>query len=181
VGGLAIARLIAGKYSPSGKLPLTFYYNDTVLPEITEYDMTERTYRYFTGKPLYPFGYGLSYTSFRYSDVKLTGVTDEEYEITFTLENTGSMEGIEKVQIYGSYTDSRIVTPRYQLCGLKSVKLAPGESVTETVRVSRWWLRAVLEDGSRVNPDGKTELYVGGHQPDERSCELLGTVERISL
>lgn len=175
VGGLAIARLIAGKYSPSGKLPLTFYRNDTVLPEITDYSMTERTYRYFTGKPLYPFGYGLSYTSFRYSDVMLTGTTDDEYEISFTLENTGSMEGVEKVQVYAFYTDSRTVTPGFQLCGLKPVKLAPGEKITETIRINRYWIKAVDETGTRVEPDGTVKLHIGGHQPDERSCELLGS------
>ena len=175
VGGLAIARLIAGKYSPSGKLPLTFYRNDTVLPEITDYSMTERTYRYFTGIPLYPFGYGLSYTSFRYSDVMLTGTTDDEYEISFTLENTGSMEGVEKVQVYASYTDSRTVTPGFQLCGLKPVKLAPGEKITETIRINRYWIKAVDETGTRVEPDGTVKLHIGGHQPDARSCELLGS------
>ena len=174
MGGLAIARLIAGKYSPSGKLPLTFYYNDTALPEITDYAMTERTYRYFTGKPLYPFGYGLSFTTFRYSDAKITDATDDEYEVTFTLENTGDMEGVEKVQIYASYTDSRTVTPRYQLCGLKPVKLLPGEKTTVSLRINRYWTKAVTDDGSRVDPDGKFELYIGGHQPDERSFELLG-------
>jgi len=174
VGGLAVARLIAGQYSPSGKLPLTFYYNDTVLPEITDYSMTERTYRYFTGKPLYPFGYGLSYTSFCYSDAALTDETADEYEVSFRLENTGDMEGTEKVQIYASYTDSRTVTPRYQLCGLMSVKLNPGESRTLTCRLNRYWIKAVDENGTRLDPDGKLTLYIGGHQPDERSRELLG-------
>jgi len=174
VGGLAAAKLIAGEYSPSGKLPLTFYQNDTELPPMTDYAMTNRTYRYFTGTPLYPFGYGLSYTSFKYTDVKIAGETDDEYEIAFTLENTGAMEGIEKVQIYASYTDSRIVTPIYQLCGLAAAKLGAGEKKTEIVKVNKYWLKAVLADGSRVDPDGKLELYVGGHQPDGRSCELLG-------
>ena len=174
VGGMAAARLIAGKYSPSGKLPLTFYTNDTELPAITDYDMTNRTYRYFTGKPLYPFGYGLSYTSFKYSDVKLLNETCEEYEIAFTLENTGDMEGIEKVQVYASYTDSRTPTPLYQLCGIKSVKLGAGEKISSTIKVNKYWLKAVLEDGSRAEPDGKLELFVGGHQPDKRSSELLG-------
>ena len=174
VGGLAAARLIAGKYSPSGKLPLTFYTNDTELPEYTDYNMTNRTYRFFTGTPNYPFGYGLSYTSFKYSDVKLLNETCEEYEIAFTLENTGDMEGIEKVQVYASYTDSRTPTPLYQLCGIKSVKLGAGEKISSTIKVNKYWLKAVLEDGSRAEPDGKLELFVGGHQPDKRSTELLG-------
>ena len=174
VGGLAAARLIAGMYSPSGKLPITFYANENGLADITEYAMTNRTYRYYTGKPLYPFGYGLSYTSFAYSDVKLLSETDDEYEIGLTLENTGAMDGIEKVQVYASYTDSRTVTPFCQLCGLKAVRLAAGEKVTTTVRVNKYWTKAVLEDGSRVEADGRLEFTVGGHQPDARSRELLG-------
>lgn len=173
VGGLAAARLIAGKYSPSGKLPLTFYYNETVLPPITEYAMTERTYRYFTGKPRYPFGYGLSYTSFEYSDVKLAGETEEEYVLSFTLRNTGSMDGLEKVQVYATYTDSRTPTPLYQLCGVKSLMLRAGEAVTEEIRINKYWTKAVLADGSRVDADGQLVLTLGGHQPDEVSCELL--------
>lgn len=174
VGGLAVARLIAGQYSPSGKLPLTFYHGTDELPAFTDYNMTNRTYRYFTGKPLYPFGYGLSYTSFRYSDVKMVGETADTYEISFTLENIGPMEGIEKTQVYASYTDSRTPTPAYQLCGLQAVKLGAGEKTTATVKVNKYWTSAVLSDGTRVEPDGKLILYVGGHQPDERSRELLG-------
>ena len=174
VGGLAAARLLAGKYSPSGKLPLTFYKNDTVLPEITDYAMEGRTYRYFNGKPLYPFGYGLSYTSFAYDEVKLVEETDEAYEISLKVTNTGSMEGIEKVQVYASYTDSRTPTPLYQLCGLASVKLGAGESAYASVKVDKYWVKAVLADGSRVTPDGEIVLHIGGHQPDEVSCALLG-------
>ncbi len=174
VGGLAAARLLAGKYSPSGKLPLTFYKNDTVLPEITEYAMDGRTYRYFTGTPLYPFGYGLSYTSFAYSDVQLAGETDETYEISCTLTNTGSMEGSEKVQVYASYTDSRTPTPLCQLCGLACVKLGAGESSSVSVKVDKYWVKAVFADGSRAVPDGEIVLHVGGHQPDAVSCALLG-------
>lgn len=174
VGGLAAANLIAGKYSPNGKLPLTFYRGDNQFPEFTDYAMTNRTYRYFTGKPLYPFGYGLSYTKFEYSDVSITSETDDEYEITFTLANPGRMDGVEKVQIYASYTDSRTPTPIFQLCGLKAVRLAAGEKITTALEVNKYWLKAVLDDGWRVDPDGKLELYIGGQQPDEVSRELTG-------
>ncbi len=175
VGGLAAANLIAGKFSPSGRLPLTFYYGDQVLPDFTDYSMTNRTYRYFTGKPLYPFGYGLSFTTFSYDNVRIASETDDEYEIAFTLENSGKMNGVEKVQIYASYTDSRTPTPLFQLCGLKAVELGAGEKAETSIKVNKYWLKAVLEDGTRVEPDGKLELYIGGHQPDELSCELLGS------
>ena len=174
VGGLAVARLIAGQFSPSGKLPLTFYHGSDELPAYTDYSMCNRTYRYFNGTPRYPFGYGLSYTTFHYSAARVTGETDDDYEITFTLKNTGSTEGIEKVQIYASYSDSRVATPHYQLCGLLPVKLGAGETITTTIHVNKYWTKAVLPDGTRTTPDGKITLYVGGHQPDDRSRELLG-------
>jgi len=172
VGGLAAARLIAGQYSPSGRLPVTFYSSIDDLPEYTDYAMAGRTYRYFEKEPLYPFGYGLSYTSFRYADLQLVTETDDTCEISFTLENTGTVTGSEKVQIYASYTDSRTVTPLRQLCGLKTVTLAPGEKSTVSVSVQKYWLKAVLEDGTRVAPDGRIVLTAGGHQPDSRSCAL---------
>ncbi len=174
VGGLAAAQLIAGKYSPSGKLPLTFYKSCGDLPAYEDYNMTGRTYRYFTGDVLYPFGYGLSYTTFAYKNVKISGETDEEYEVSFTLANTGSRGGIEKVQIYASYTDSRTPTPVCQLCGVKAVDVKAGGTAKVTVNVNKYWLKAVLADGTRVEPDGKLELYVGGHQPDKKSAELCG-------
>jgi len=174
LGGLAAAELIAGRYSPAGKLPLTFYHSTEDLPDFCDYSMAGRTYRYFAGEPLYPFGYGLSYTTFRYERAKITSETDESYEITFTLRNTGERGGTEKVQIYASYTDSRTVTPKYQLCGVKAIELAPQEMRTESITVDKYWLKAVLSDGSRVHPNGAITLYVGGHQPDPRSCALCG-------
>jgi len=121
---------------------------------------------------MYPFGYGLTYTSFRYEEAKVLRNTDDVLEISVTVENTGAMEGIEKVQVYGSFTDSRAVTPIRQLCGLQAVKLAAGEKKTVTVEIRKYWLSAVLEDGSRVPADGKVVLSIGGHQPDDRSTAL---------
>ena len=180
VGGLAAAELIAGRYSPSGKLPVTFYKSLADLPEFTDYAMAGRTYRYFEGETLYPFGYGLSYTTFDYSDVKLAGESDEEYEISFTLENSGKMDGTEKVQIYAEYTDSRTATPLRQLCSVKSVSLRAGEKRDVSMKVNKYWLKAVLSDGTRTDPDGDLCLRVGGHQPDKRSAELCGS-EPIKL
>jgi len=171
VGGMAVAELIAGKYSPNGRLPLTFCYENDVLPEFTDYNMTGRTYRYYDKKPLYPFGYGLSYTKFGYSDAEVSDDGDK-YCITVKVENTGAYDGTEKVQIYASYADSRIVTPNYQLCGVKAVQLACGESAEITVNVDKYWVKAVLADGTRTDPDKKLDFYIGGHLPDERSREL---------
>ncbi len=180
VGGIAAAELMAGKYSPSGKLPVTFYKGLENLPEFTDYAMAGRTYRYFEGEPLYPFGYGLSYTRFDYSDVKLAGESEEEYEVAFTIENVGGMDGKEKVQIYAEYTDSRTATPLRQLCAVKSVSLQAGEKREVSMKINKYWLKAVLPDGTRTEPDGTLCLWVGGHQPDPRSAELCGS-EPIKL
>lgn len=173
VGGLAVARLLAGEYSPSGKLPVTFYRGETSMPAFTDYAMAGRTYRYFRGEPLYPFGFGLSYTEFSYRD--LTAVRSETgWRAEVTVKNVGAVSGKEKVQLYASYRDSRTTTPQYQLCGLSCVDLQSGEEVRVRIDVDPFWLQAVLPDGTRVEPDGETMLYVGGQQPDPYSAVLRG-------
>lgn len=172
VGGLAVARLIGGLYSPSGRLPVTFYRQIEDLPAFTDYRMEGRTYRYFRGEPLYPFGYGLSFTHFQYANPQLVAETDDTLTVSVSLTNTGTMEGIEKVQVYGTFTDSRTITPICQLCSVQAVRLAPGEETAVTITLQKYWLRAVLEDGSRVVPDGNITLSIGGHQPDNRSAAL---------
>ena len=174
LGGLAVAQLLRGEYSPSGKLPLTFYDEDNEIPDISDYSMAGRTYRYDTQTPLFPFGFGLSYTSYKYSDFKVISVDDEKLKVAVTVSNEGAYDGIEKVQLYAHYNDSRTTTPLYQLCGIKAVELKAGESKTVELEVDKYWLKAVLEDGSRVEPDGEITIYIGGHQPDKRSCELCG-------
>ena len=88
------------------------------------------------------------------------------------------MKGVEKAQVYAKYTDSRTVTPNFQLCGLKAVELEPGESVRVSFDIPKYWVSAVLEDGIRTAPDGEIAFYVGGSQPDERSLELTGKAAR---
>lgn len=174
VGGLAVAELIAGKYSPSGRLPITFPKAETILPEFTNYDMQGRTYRFLTEEPLYPFGYGLSYSEFEYSDFKLINENDETITVSVNLTNKGKFTATEKVQVYSQFKDSRTTTPNYQLCGVTAATLECGESKTITLDIDRYWLKAVLEDGSRVDPDSSSALFIGGHQPDELSCKLCG-------
>ncbi|MBR0536029.1 MAG: glycoside hydrolase family 3 C-terminal domain-containing protein [Clostridia bacterium] len=175
LGGLAVAQLLRGEYSPSGKLPLTFYDEDNTIPDISDYSMKGRTYRYAEQKPLFPFGFGLSYTSFEYADFKVTENNADKLTVQVNVKNTGAYDGLEKVQLYAHYDDSRTTTPIYQLCGIKPVELNKGEEKTVTIEVDKYWIKAVLEDGTRVEPDGKITLYIGGHQPDERSYELCGT------
>ncbi len=174
-GGLGVAELLKGEYSPCGKLPITFYKNENTLPDITDYNMEGRTYRYIKEEPLYPFGYGLSYVDFEYQKAEIVEQNEKTLTIEVTLQNQGTMDAAEKVQVYGKFTDTRTITPNFQLCGVASVDCKAGETVTTRITLEKYWLKAVLEDGSRVSPNGKITLYVGGHQPDQRSNELCGT------
>ena len=167
MGGLAVAKALAGEFSPCGKLPITFYRAETPLPEMTDYRMENRTYRFSKETPLYPFGYGLSYTTFRYSLPRLVPATPERVVIEADVTNAGGFDAAEKAQCYAKFTDSRTLTPRLQLCGLASVFLKAGETKTVTFDIDRFWLKAVLEDGSRVQPDGGITLFAGGGQPEE--------------
>ena len=173
-GGLAVANILAGKVSPCGKLPVTIYRGDHNLPDFKDYSMLGKTYRYIEGDALYPFGFGLSYTSFAYENAQLLE-NGETVKISVDITNTGSMKGIEKAQVYASFTDSRTVTPHFQLCGIKAVELEAGEKANITFEIDSYWLKAVTDDGARVTPDGKIALYIGGHQPDSVSNTLLGS------
>ena len=169
MGGLAVANVLAGKVSPCGRLPVTIYRGDHDLPSFLDYSMLGKTYRYIEGDALYPFGYGLSYTSFAYENAALSGNI-----LTVDITNTGKMKGVEKAQVYASFTDSRTATPHFQLCGIKAIELDAGEKATVSFEIDGYWLKAVTDDGIRVDPDGKLALYVGGHQPDGVSNALLG-------
>ena len=175
VGGLAVAQLLAGVYSPSGKLPVTFYRGDRLLPDFCEYSMEGRTYRFLREEPLYPFGFGLSYTDFAYADMVLDHCDQEKLSVRVRVTNTGKVASWEKVQLYARLTDSRTETPNYQLCAMEPVFLEAGESRVVTVSADRYWMKAVLADGSRVDPDGELSLYAGGHQPDAHSARLSGS------
>ncbi len=174
LGGLALAKILSGEANPSAKLPVTIYKGDHNLPDFENYNMQGRTYRYIDGNALYPFGYGLSYTKFAYQNAKLISADSEKLSVSTEVTNIGSFDGKETVQVYASYTDSRVATPHWQLCAVKSVILKNGEKSEVTLDIDRYWVKAVTTDGERIDPDGKITLYIGGHQPDVVSTNLLG-------
>lgn len=174
VGGLALANILAGEANPSAKLPITIYKVDHEIPDFEDYSMKGRTYRYIDGDALYPFGFGLSYTNYKYDNAKLVSADAEKISVSVSVENAGSIAGKEIIQVYAAYTDSRVATPHWQLCSLKSVPLEAGEKKEVSLDIDRYWVKAVTMDGERVDPDGKVTLYIGGHQPDSVSNELLG-------
>ncbi len=168
-GGTAAADILLGKVSPSGRLPLTFYHSVTELPEFTDYSMKGRTYRYFTKTPLYPFGYGLSYTRFVYKKADLQGDV-----LSVTLRNAGEMDGDEVVQVYIHADDSAYKTPNPKLCAFKRVHLKAGETKTVSLHLSDDAFDVIDEYGRKVSGGNQFSLSAGGCQPDLRSVNLLG-------
>lgn len=170
-GGTALARILFGEVSPSGRLPLTFYHSVDELPDFTDYSMQGRTYRYFTGKPLFPFGFGLSYTTF---EVRDAAVDAETGWVTATVANTGKTDGETVVQVYVRDTQSRYETPNAHLAGFMRVALAAGEEKQIAVKLDRNAFTVVNDAGERI-ADGKVyDVYCGLSQPDATSCELMG-------
>ena len=166
LGGMALAEIIAGVVNPSGKLPVTFYTSTNELPDFRSYDMTNRTYRYFTGEPLYPFGFGLSYTQFEIGEL----IASKE-KCTVTVKNTGARAGHETVQIYVKSPEQREI---HALCGVASVYLEPGQGKEVTVTLSKTAFSRWDNNGDLYDIKGPHTLYVGFSQPDSRSVALYG-------
>lgn len=174
-GGRAIARVLFGEKNPEGRMPVTFYRTLEELPAFTDYSMKGRTYRYMTQEALYPFGYGLSYTNFTYTDAAVSAevIGSEGITVKATITNSGDREGTETVQVY--VKADRSGTPNAQLKGIKKVSLKPGESREVSV-----WLPLsafALYDENAVNKveTGKYLVSIGGCQPESRSEKLTGS------
>lgn len=179
--GEALADVLTGSYNPAGRLPVTFYANDTDLPPIDNYSMENRTYRYFKGEPLYPFGYGLSYTTFKYSNLQIPDsiTTTDKLPISVTIKNTGKMDGDEAVQLYVKHDAND--APIIALKGVKRINIKAGESQTISFELLPADLGLVNNCGSLVNQTDKIKIYVGGGQP-QYSTQTSGTaVERDLL
>lgn len=166
-GGTAVADVLFGDYNPAGRLPITFYKSVDQLPDFANYDMAGRTYRYFTDEPLYPFGYGLSYTKFKYSNLQIpTEVkAGESVKISVEVTNVGAHEGDEVVQLY--LTDEKGSTPRpvRQLEGFERVNLKSGESKIVNFTINSYQLSMINKNGQRTIEPGWFTIAVGGKQP----------------
>ena len=173
-GGTALADILFGTVSPSGKLPVTFYEDASKLPEFTDYSMKNRTYRYAEGNVLYPFGYGLTYSKTKVSDLSYA-----DGNATVTVENTGDFDIEEVVQFYIKDTSPDAV-PNHSLCGFSRVSLKKGEKKTVSVKIEDRSFTAVHEDGTRSIDGKEFTLYSGISQPDELSRKLTGT-ETVSV
>ena len=175
-GGAAVAETLSGKNNPAGRLPVTFYKDLAQLPNFEDYTMAGRTYRYFKGKPLYPFGYGLSYTTFKYSDLNIPQQpvdAGNPVDADVTVMNTGSRAGDEVVQLYLNFPDVK-GAPAIALRGFQRIHLDIGESRTVHFELKNRDLGMVTEDGNPIIAPGEYTISVGGGQPDTRAPRVSG-------
>jgi beta-glucosidase len=169
-GGAAVADVLFGHANPAGRLPVTFVKSVEQLPPFDDYHMTGRTYRFMTGEPLYPFGYGLSYTRFEYTNLRLDPQrtnTNGQVGVSLEVKNIGERTGDEVVQIYASYPSSRVARPLKQLVGFQRVALQPGEARTVTFTLAASQL-AYYDQGQWVVEPGRLQVMVGGSSTDIR-------------
>lgn len=174
-GGKSVADILFGKVSPSGKLPVTFYYNDDLehMPEFTDYSMKGRTYRYLERKPLYPFGYGLTYGDVQVENVETAGEAGD-VQLDIWVKNHGACATEDVVQVYVKDMDSVYEVKNSRLCGYQRVKLQPGEEKNISIFLPKEVFYVVNEQGERLLDGKHFRLSVGTSQPDERSWELTG-------
>jgi len=177
-GGAAVADVLFGDHAPSGRLPVTFVESVDQLPPFTDYAMTGRTYRFMEAEPLYPFGFGLSYTAFRYSGLKLekTAVpAGEAVGLTVEVRNEGTRGSDEIVQVYLTDLEASVRVPLRQLVGFARVHLEPGQTRAVAFRIEAKQMSLIDEEGRRILEPGGFRVCVGGRQPDARSQSLTGT------
>ena len=168
-GGKALAQILFGDISPSGKLPVTFYETADKLPDFEDYSMKDRTYRYAQDNILYPFGFGLTY-----SKVNISNLVYNDFTAAVDIENTGSCDTDEVIEIYIKDT-CPFAVPNHKLCGFERVHIARGEKKTVTVQLDKDCFTAVDENGERKVFSSEFTLFAGVSQPDELSAKLTGT------
>jgi beta-glucosidase len=193
-GGEAIADVLFGNYNPAGRLSVTFYRSVDGLPPFEDYRMENRTYRYFRGEPLFPFGYGLSYTKFAYSNLRLSKKTitlnkaaadasESAVTISVDVQNVGDRAGDEVAQLYISDLAASVPTPIRQLAGFERIHLTPRKKKTVTFTLAPRQLSLIDDAGNRIIEPGEFQLAVGGHQPgaDAAQDNILTTVLRVMI
>lgn len=183
-GGYALADILLGDYNPAGRLPITFYKSIEQLPDFKDYGMKNRTYRYFKGEPLFPFGYGLSYTRFEYTNLKIypkTPYSNQSVQIRVDVKNVGSLPGDEVIQVYisHSFVESRV--PIRELKGFKRIHLTLSEIKTVSFTLSPSQFAIINDKGESIIEKGEISVYVGGGQPgfDKDEIGLSGVFEVI--
>jgi beta-glucosidase len=177
-GGTAIAEALFGDYNPAGRLPVTFYKSVDQLPAFDEYRMDGRTYRFFKGEPLYPFGHGLSYTRFKYSGLTVSSSRispAENVMVSATVENAGSRAGDEVVQLYLTDSEASVRAPIRSLAGVERVHLQAGERRVIKFTIEPRQLAVITDDGRTVVEPGDFKVTIGGKQPG-----FTGTADAVT-
>ena len=181
-GGTAIADVLFGDYNPAGRLPVTFYKSVDQLPAFDNYQMDGRTYRFFKGEPLYPFGHGLSYTRFKYSGLTVSSprvAPGEKVLVSAEVENSGTREGDEVVQLYVTDNDATVRVPIRSLAGVERVHLKPGERRVIKFTIDPRQLALITNDGRTVVEPGDFTITIGGKQPGFSGTADAGTTSFI--
>jgi beta-glucosidase len=175
-GGAAIAETLSGKNNPAGRLPVTFYTGVDQLPNFEDYSMANRTYRYFKGEPLYPFGYGLSYTKFSYGGLEVPTEdvnAGDPVHASVTVTNSGTVAGDEVVELYLQFPNVA-GAPIRALRGFQRVHLEAGASQKVDFTLERRDLSMVTEDGDPIIAEGPYTITIGGGQPDTGAPAVTG-------
>jgi beta-glucosidase len=182
-GGTALADVLFGDFNPAGRLPVTFYKSVDQLPPFEDYNMKGRTYRYFEGEPLYPFGFGLSYTQFEYSDLKTPQKVKvgEQFKVSVQVENAGKMAGDEVVQLYVKDVEASVPVPLRSLQGFARIHLQPGEKQTVQFTVTTKQLSLINREMKRVVEPGDFEIAVGGVLPGFKSPTTESLAAKLSV
>ena len=181
-GGTAIAETLFGDYNPAGRLPVTFYKSVEQLPPFENYQMDGRTYRFFKGEPLYPFGHGLSYTRFKYSALTVSSprvTAADNVVVSAEVENAGSREGDEVVQLYVTDMDASVRVPIRSLAGVERVHLKPGERRVIKFTIEPRQLAVITNDGRTVVEPGDFKITIGGKQPGFTGTADAGTTSFV--
>jgi len=179
-GGNAVADVLFGKVSPSGRLPITFPKSLEQLPPYEDYSMKGRTYRYMSAEPMYPFGFGLSYSKFEYSNLKLSKpsiLKSEPVKVTVTVKNKGKYAADEVVQLYLTH-EGQTNGPLFSMKGFKRVSLQPGATALVSFDLTPELLSSVQDNGQSVVMPGTIKIAVGGSLPIGRS-EALGASKHV--
>ncbi|MDF1512235.1 MAG: glycoside hydrolase family 3 C-terminal domain-containing protein [Anaerolineae bacterium] len=177
-GGTALADMLFGDYNPAGRMPVTFYHSVDDLPPFQDYAMAGHTYRFFDGEPLYPFGYGLSYTQFTYANLEMSNAVIEPGEslsVQVTVENSGLLAGDEVVQLYVKDVEASVPVPIRHLEGFQRVHILPGESCQVSFELKPEQLAVILDNGQRAVEPGEFKIFIGGGQPHTGAPGLAGS------
>jgi beta-glucosidase len=188
-GGRAIADVLFGDYNPAGRLPVTVYKSVDQLPPFGDYKMAGRTYRYFSGEPLYPFGFGLSFTHFQYGNLQADAAkieTGAQLRVSVQVKNSGKVAGDDVVQLYLTRLNAPVPVPIRALAGFSRVHFKPGESKVVSFNLAPRQMSVIDNNGKRFVFPGKVRIEVGGKQPgfngtaDATNTESLSTVIEVA-